>query len=460
MRINEEDIDNFEVNDYLKEDLECECGVVHSTKLKNVIIEEGAIEKIPYILKKYRFNNVLIVSDLNTYKVAGKKISDILLNENIKYKECILKSKGDLIPNEEAVGDICIAMDENIEAIITVGTGTLNDLCKFISFKFKIPSIVVATAPSMDGFVSNGSALMIGGLKVSYKSEVPMAVVGDINILKDAPIEMILAGFGDIVGKYSALNDWRLSNLINKEYYCKVSYEMVKKSMEKCINNSEKIRNREPSAIKELMEALIITGIGMSFVGNSRPASGSEHHLAHYFEMKFLFEDREPVFHGRKVGMLTNVTLKLREMLLNYDINFDKAIVDARSFDINKWEKDINAIFKETSDEIIEISNRDKTTSIDKRIERINIIKENINSIKDVLKEAPTSYEIEEILKNVGAPYKLKDIKVRDDEIVDAICFAKEIRTRYTILTLLSDLGVLNEFAFEIQNELNEGSSS
>lgn len=122
--------------------------------------------------------------------------------------------------------------------------------------------------------------------------------------------------------------------------------------------------------------------------------------------------------------------------------------------------KDINAIFKETSDEIIEISNRDKTTSIDKRIERINIIKENINSIKDVLKEAPTSYEIEEILKKVGAPYKLKDINIRDDEIVDAICFTKEIRTRYTILTLLSDLGVLNEFAFEIQNELNEWSSS
>jgi len=265
-----------------------------------------------------------------------------------------------------------------------------------------------------------------------------------------------LAGFGDIVGKYSALNDWKLSKIINEEYYCDVTVKMVEDSLKKCIENAEGIKNRESEAIKNLMEALVLTGIAMSFVGNSRPASGSEHHLAHYFEMMLLFENKKAILHGRKVGVNTVITTKLRDMLANSDIDFDKSISDAKSFDMDKWTKDVNSTFKEAAKGIIEISEKDKTTSIPERLKRIKRIREHQEEIKKVLKEVPSTEEIKDILVKAGAPTLPEQIGIKNEAILNAVLMSKEIRTRYTVLSLLSDLGLLEKFAYGIEKYLDE----
>lgn len=451
-----ENVSKLHMNDFLRDDLKCQCGKNHSIALEDVIVEEDAIRKIPDLLKKYKFKKVLVVSDEHTYDAAGKFVAETLDESNFKYKEFIFKIKEDLVPNEEAAGKLLIQTDEDIDAIVTVGTGTLNDLAKFVSHKLGIPSIIVGTAPSMDGFASNGAALIVGNLKITYDAAVPKAIIGDVNVLKKSPEDMILAGFGDIVGKYSALNDWKLSKIINKEYYCDVTVKMVEDSLKKCIDNAEGIKNRESEAIKNLMEALVLTGIAMSFVGNSRPASGSEHHLAHYFEMMLLFENRKAILHGRKVGVNTVITTKLRDMLVNKDIDFDKAVYEAKSFDIDKWKDKVNSTFKEAAKGIIEISKKDETTSVPKRLERIKSIKENQEEIKKVLKEVPSTEEIKNILVKAGAPTLPEQIGIKNASIFNAVLMSKEIRTRYTVLSLLSDLGLLEQFAHEIEKYLDE----
>lgn len=454
-----ENIDKLQINDFLRDDLKCSCGKNHSIELENVIIEEDAIRKIPDLLKKYKFKKVLVVSDTHTYEAAGKLVAKTLKKDNFNYKQFVFEVKEDLVPNEEAVGKLLIQTDEDIDAIVTVGTGTLNDLSKFVSHKIGIPSIVVGTAPSMDGFASNGAALIVGNLKITYDATVPKAIIGGINVLKKSPKDMILAGFGDIVGKYSALNDWKLSKVINREYYCDVTVKMVENSLKKCVDNAKGIKNREPEAIKNLMEALILTGIAMSFVGNSRPASGSEHHLAHYFEMMHLFENRKAILHGRKVGVNTVITRKLREKLSNKDIDFDKAVSQAKAFDIDEWTQKVNSTFKEAASGIIEISKKDETTSIEKRIQRINSIKEHEKEVKKILKEIPSTEKIEEILIKAGAPTLPEQIGIKNESIFNAVLMSKEIRTRYTILSLLSDLGLLEKFAHDVEKYLNEVSN-
>lgn len=64
------------------------------------------------------------------------------------------------------------------------------------------------------------------------------------------------------------------------------------------------------------MEALVLTGASMSYAGNSRPASGAEHHISHFWEMVFLFKGKEAVLHGTKVGISTVAVAKLHELLL------------------------------------------------------------------------------------------------------------------------------------------------
>lgn len=448
MKLTSRNIGNKTINDLIGNELGCECGKVHSMSTKYVVVEEDGISKLPQIIEKLGYKNILIIADTNTYKVAGSKVNESLDKKKLNIKNFVFNTlKNDLVPNEEAVGKILVQVEKGLEVIIAIGTGTLNDLAKFISYQLGIPSIVVGTAPSMDGFASTGAALIIGNLKITYVTDCPKVIIGDVNILKDAPLDMIVAGFGDIVGKYSAICDWKLSQLINKEYFCEVSCKMVENSMKKCIENTEGIKNRDKIAIKYLMEALILTGIAMSYVGNSRPASGSEHHLSHYLEMMFQFEEKEPVLHGVKVGISTVLTTKLRELFAESTINFDEAIIKSENFDKTLWEKNVEKFYQNAAKEIIDINVKEQRNSIEKRLERIKFIRENLDKIIEIIKDVPTAEEIKEILKSVGAPYIPTQVGIDDQMIIDCIKMAKEVRTRYTILNLLEDVGVLEDFA-------------
>lgn len=457
MELTVQNVANLEINDFLKGTLNCECGKPHSISIENVLIEKDAIRKLPEVLEQLGYKKILLIADTNTYKAAGSKVQDILIKDNISFKKYIFQVEGkDLIPNEEAVGKLLIQVEKDTEIIVTVGSGTLNDLAKFVSYRLGISCMIVATAPSMDGFASNSSALILDNLKTTCDAVCVKAIIGDISILKEAPMEMILAGFGDIVGKCSALNDWKLSQVINNEYLCEVAYKMANDSLNKCINNTDGIKNREDIAIKNLMEALVVAGIAMSYVGNTRPASGSEHHLAHYWEMMFSFDGKKALLHGRKVAIATVITAKLREILSKSKIDFEEAITTAKKFDQNKWKESVEKLYKKAANGIISANEKENLNSIEDRLKRISIIEENLGKIINIIKEMPSAKEIELVLKKVGAPYNPKQVGIDEKDLVNGILMAKEVRIRYTILNFLSDIGVLEDFAYQVRDYIEK----
>ena len=190
-----------------------------------------------------------------------------------------------MIPNEEAVEKLEACLSNKTDLIIGVGSGVINDLCKYVSFSHSLPYYIVATAPSMDGYASKGAAMLFGGMKITTSAAVPAAIIADTAILKDAPIEMLQAGYGDMIGKYSYLNDWKLSHIVNNEPLCEYIYDLTYQTVTSVADMGEKILSRDEKSIAALMRALVIVGIAMAQMGNSRPASGSEHHLSHYFEV-------------------------------------------------------------------------------------------------------------------------------------------------------------------------------
>ena len=173
--------------------------------------------------------------------------------------------------------------------------------------------MIVATAPSMDGYASNGAAMITDGMKVTYPAGLPTAIIADTAVLKDAPMDMIKAGFGDIIGKFSALNDWKLSKCVNGEYFCQYIYDLTYQQIQKMLDLADGIQKRDEKTIGALMEALVIVGILMSFAGSSRPASGSEHHLSHFFEITGIVENVPYLAHGLDVVYSTVITAKIRE---------------------------------------------------------------------------------------------------------------------------------------------------
>jgi glycerol-1-phosphate dehydrogenase [NAD(P)+] len=456
MNITTHNIDRLEIKDFLGNEIKCQCAAAHHVDINRVIIEQDAIKKLPEMLREFRFERALVIADLHTYTVAGKAVETVLVEENFSYKKFVFQNKEELVPDEEALGKLFIQVEDNTDVIVTIGTGTLNDLAKFVSHKLDIPSIIVATAPSMDGFASTGAALMVDNLKTSFECVCPKGIIGDVTILKQAPMNMIIAGFGDIVGKYSALTDWKLGKVINNEYYCDVVVKMVTDSMAKCINNIEGIKKRDNIAIKNLMEALVVTGIAMSFVGNSRPASGSEHHLAHYWEMMFLFEHKKAVLHGTKVGIGTVITAKLSELLAESTIDFSEAIAKANSFDQNQWRESVEKLYQKAAPEIIHVNEKEQRNSIGKRLTRIHGIQEHLEEIMAIFKNVPSARDIQSILKNAGGASRPSEVGIDEKHVINSILMAKEVRTRYTILNFLSDVGLLEAFAHKVNEDLKK----
>jgi glycerol-1-phosphate dehydrogenase [NAD(P)+] len=441
----------FSIHDYLQQTFQCSCGREHSTSLKEVNISQGALESIPALIKKYNHQKAFFLYDSNTYAAAGKQIREIMNKSKISYTDCILEYT-ELVPNESILGEIIVQFDHNCDLIIAVGTGTINDICKFLSYQINLEYYIIATAPSMDGFASSGAALIINNMKVTYDVRVPAVIIADINIIKNAPMDMITAGISDILGKYTCLIDWKISNIINDEYYCDIIVEMVQKSIKIIVDNIHLVQSRNPKVIFSIMEGLILSGIAMSFIGNSRPASGSEHHLSHYWEMMFLFQGKKMVLHGTKVGIGTIAVLKSYELLISKSIDFNRARTKIKSFSQKSWEETIKRTFQTAADEVIKLEEKvQKNTSI-KVLNRIDLVEHNWDKIIDVVREVlPPTEKIITLLKELQCPVTPIEVGIDNETFLDSMIVAKEVRNRYGLLQLLFDLNLADETAKEVQ---------
>ena len=413
------------INEILK-GVTCSCGKVHTCDIEYVYIEKNAVKRVAEICADKK--NILVVADENTFEAAGKKVEAVLKDKNVK--KVIFPGSPLLIPDERAIKKVNDSID-NTDMIIGIGSGVVQDLCKYVSFFAKIPYMVVATAPSMDGYASDGAAMILEGMKETVKAWLPRAIVADTEVLKNAPMEMIKGGYGDIVGKYSALNDWKLSNLVNGEYFCQYIYDMTYQMIDLTISVADGIVKRDEESIRILTEALIVVGIMMSFAGSSRPASGSEHHLSHFFEIVGIVKNEKYLSHGTDVAYSTVETATLREKILKNKFS-DKLF----RLDKAQYEEKISSIYGSVAPECIALQERVGNYAAD----RIAIYNEKEEAIRKILSEMPAPSEIEEILGKVGLSMDEFHETYSNEKIKTAVSYAKDLKDRYTVLWLYYDM--------------------
>lgn len=415
------------INEILR-GFECpSCGRIHKCDIESVIIERGAISRIGELCQDY--NNILLVADANTYLAAGA-LTEAALDGKI-IKSVIFETGADvLVPDERAIEKITDST-ENTDLIIGIGSGVIQDLCKYVSHFEKIPYMIVATAPSMDGYASNGAAMILKGMKETVSAGLPRAIVADVDVLKNAPMEMIKAGYGDIIGKFSALNDWRLSHIVNDEYLCEYIYRVTYDMIEKTIATAHGLLLRDEASIKSLAEALIVVGIMMSFATTSRPASGSEHHLSHFFEITGI-EKNEPYFpHGIDVAYSTIVTARIREEILAREFPHTQYHMERE-----EYERKISEVYAGVAKGCIALQDRIGSYKKD----RVSIYKSKENEIRKILADMPTSDKIKELLALVGLDVSELYKMYGNEKIENAILYAKDLKDRYTVLWMNYDL--------------------
>ena len=412
--------------DMLLAGMDCTCGRHHSCNIRHVVIGKGAIASLGEITDGY--TSILLVADENTFRAAGAQTENALAGKKIC--KVVFSGESVLIPNEEAIDTVTGQID-GIDLIIGIGSGVIQDLCKYVSHFNGIPYYIVATAPSMDGYTSSGAAMILGGMKVTVSAGVPAAIIADTDVLKNAPMDMIQAGYGDIVGKYSALNDWRLSRIVNDEYFCQEIYDLTLDMVQQTLNLADGLMKREENSVKVLMEALVIVGIAMSFAGSSRPASGSEHHLSHFFEITGIVHGEDYFPHGIDVAYSTVVTAELREKLLQQpwpEIQY-RPQRDA-------YIAELSRIYGPVAEGCIAL--QDKVGLYQKDMLSIYQAKE--QEIRSVLAEMPAAGEIRKMLEAVGLEMDAFEKMYSPEKIRDAIAYAKELKDRYTVLWMYYDL--------------------
>ena len=410
-----------DIKELIKGITNCPCGKEHTCPTEAVEIGSGVLHKIVDLCINYA--SILLVADQNTYMVCGEEVETLL---GVKVQGKVLYQTGNkpLIPNEEALATLEAAVTENIQLIVGVGSGVINDLCKQVSFVKNLPYYIVATAPSMDGYASVGAALILKGMKVTLTARPPKAIVADTKVLKSAPLDMIQAGVGDILGKHSCLNDWKLSALVRGEYFCQRVYDLVYEAVETVDALAEAAVERDEAALGTLMQALVAVGIDMCFVGNSRPASGSEHHLSHYFEITGILDNTPYFSHGIDVVYSAVVTAVIRQKVLSTG----KPKVFA--YDPSAWEAEIRRLYSSSADEVIMLQEKMGWYNEDAY--------ENIcskwDAIKEILAMAPAEEEMLEMIKRIGLDYSEFVRLYGQKKIDDGILYAKDLKDRYSVL--------------------------
>ena len=406
---------------------ECACGKHHTCAIKHVIVEEGAIAKIGTLVKDYK--KILLVADQNTYGVCGDAVKAQLGAKC--YDSVVFVTEGYLVPNEEAIAEVDRHLTPDTDLIMGIGSGVIQDLCKYTSFMAKLPYHVIATAPSMDGYASVGAAMILGNMKVTVSAHVPEAIVADVNVLKDAPMDLIQSGYGDILGKYSCLNDWKLGHVINDEYICDYVWNLTFEMLDKTKGLGAALQQRDPDAIKTLMEALVGVGVAMAYVGNSRPASGSEHHLSHFFEVIGLLKDEPYFLHGIDVVYSAVYTQKLREKILQL-----AAPTVGDKLTVAEYEDTIRRVYYGAAEGVIALQKKMGWYDVD----RHPVYAERWEKIKETLAEVPSSAELLSYVESIGLDIKIFEEQYGEEKINNALWFAKDLKDRFSVLWLYFDL--------------------
>lgn len=296
----------------------CACGKSHKVDIQAIRVGSGVMQELPGILRDLGASHIFLVTDNYTYEAAGRQVEQLLDQAGLAYHKRVFQTETPLVPNEYALGSVLAAMTSQDDMLLAVGSGTLNDVTKYVSARTGVPYVIAATAPSMDGYASTVAPTILDGFKTTLPAVYPAAIVADVDILKDAPMPMLTAGFGDIIGKFTSLADWRLSHQLNGEYYCPEVAGVIEAAVETCAANAKALAQRGPQAIQAVTEALILSGLAMGMVGVSRPASGAEHQMAHYWEMDALRRGEEHPLHGNAVGVGTVLAASLYEMAAEY----------------------------------------------------------------------------------------------------------------------------------------------
>ncbi len=353
---------------------------------------------------------VLFVTDEKIWKNCSRFFAQDFLPQN--YRTLILKNPH---PDEKNLQKIAKNLHD-VDLIIALGSGTINDLCKYTSAQRNIPYAIIASALSMNGYLSRNASITISRHKKTLPATLPEAVFCDVRILKSAPTRLTKAGIGDSLCFYSCWFDWYLSHKIYNTYFSDQPFQMLSAKMELLLKNYHKFSLRDDKFIQLLTEILLLSGQGMTIANGSYPASQSEHMIAHTIEMKYPKVALNKL-HGEMIAVTTFTSSELQKKLLSCkEIEIIKS--DKMS---NFFSAKVNAQCRAEYEQKLKlVSQKFNWESLKKELRLIHLDQE----------------KLRKVFKHFAIKFTAKSLHLSNQQYQSCVLHAKFTRNRFTVLDL------------------------
>ncbi|MFP3895551.1 MAG: sn-glycerol-1-phosphate dehydrogenase [Anaerolineales bacterium] len=401
-----------------------------------------ALEAFRAFIKRRELQHLCFVADDNTWGALGARAKAAVDGEEMGIKAIVLHGQ-EVRADGDRILQVLLPVLQKECVYVAVGSGTLTDITRFVSRRTGRRFISLPTAPSVDAFASMNSPLVVRGFKQTVSGQLPMAIFADLETLCAAPTDMIAAGFGDVLGKYTCLADWRLARLLWDAPYDNCAARLTRESLERVVARASAIGKGKPEAIETLMETLIASGLSMARVGNSRPASGSEHHLSHFWEMQLLRQGRSPILHGAKVGV--GSVLMAQEYERIRDMRRQEAIRRLRENEMPDKEREkeeIKEAYGSLAGEVIE----NHSTFLEMSPKRFEMLKEAIaehwTEIQEIAATVPPACTLQKLLQQAGGQADPCALGLSPNQVSVALKAAHYVRNRFTVRKLEIALGL------------------
>ncbi len=421
---------------------DCPCGIRHELPIEACHVGETAALELAKFAQDRCGTTVLVVSDENTFRAGGEPVLKALRDTGKRiveqrYPGTPFEATGERAEETAEAG-------KDVDFYVAIGSGTVSDLAKYAGSVQKKPVLLYPTAASMNGYTSGITALKIRGLKRTQPCRPVTGIFANPEVIATAPQRMLAAGVADFLSKCSSAADWRASHLLRGDYYCHRPREFNEGIQERLFAAAPAVGRAEPEAVKLVMEALLLSGFGMVIAGSSAPASGGEHLISHYLDMKHALYGVKNDLHGTQVGVGTVYALGLWEKVLALEPEAVEveALVAAhpspehvRACVMEDWGPQVG--------EEVWAQWTQKAPAPEKLRSELERFKNLLPALREALGEdLQPSATVAQCIEVSGGPVHPEGLYAPLEEYQKALNGARYLRNRFTILDLAAELGI------------------
>ena len=379
-----------------------------------------------------------LVADPATWDACGSRVARALRKDGFDIREILLPPgpKATLSAASELAGKV-----SGTDTVVAVGSGTVNDLAKYVTSQDGRCYAVFGTAPSMDGYASRTVSMRLeNGLKASLPAHPPKGVFLDLSVLSAAPQHMAAAGFGDCLCTSVARTDWWMSHRLLGTPFFEEPYAILEQDSRWLLLHAEGIGRRDRVSIGYLTRSVVLSGLGVNFTGVSNHGSMGEHQISHYIDC-FAGTRHPGTLHGQQVGVASLTLGRIQRSLLDRD---DPPVLHPTRIDSADMKRRMGR----------EIAAQCETEYRKKALDAEGAARMNgrLASLWRALRSECRRWvhPVEEMrahLAAAGCPTTAAELGVPRDFYREAVRHGHEMRNRFSFVDLACDAGLLEAFA-------------